>query len=299
MGLLLDKPEYFFRPLQLWRRLTRWTKPIAPELRLPLPWGAALSVTVDETIGHSLWHLGIYDLVVSETLWRLADAGETVADVGANIGYVTSLLSAKTGPTGNVWAFEPHPALFARLGENVAGWNGHAYAPVSLFRTALSDKSGMGELLIPEGFEKNAGTAYLRGAYNQAAVATQVSVELATLDQVCDAQKKVPSVIKVDTEGNEEPVFKGAAKALGSGRVRDLVFEDHGAFPTPAMQELLRHGYRLFRLQKNFFGPALAPPDSTPKVGNWEPVSYLATLDEPRCRERFRPKGWKILSARR
>ena len=64
-----------------------------------------------ETIGRAILRLGVYDLCVSESICRLLDPGESAIDVGANLGYMTSLMAAKAGKCGSVESFEPHPDL--------------------------------------------------------------------------------------------------------------------------------------------------------------------------------------------
>src|SRR6476659_2673104 len=102
MSLLsrLNKPEYFFRPIQLLRRVVRSRAGLQSRRgrreMLHLPWGHEIQFRIDENVGFSLWHLGVYDLVVSEALWRLVHPGEDDAiDAGANLGYMTSLLAAR------------------------------------------------------------------------------------------------------------------------------------------------------------------------------------------------------------
>ena len=74
----LNKPEYLFRPQQLLRRLLALRTPgLGRERTFPLPWGLPLTVDSQDTIGRAVWHLGLYDLLVSETLWRLISPGET------------------------------------------------------------------------------------------------------------------------------------------------------------------------------------------------------------------------------
>src|SRR5687767_14315604 len=50
-----------------------------------------------------------------ELLSRLLAPGMVAIDVGANIGYFTTLMASRTGPTGTVHAFEPTPALAERV----------------------------------------------------------------------------------------------------------------------------------------------------------------------------------------
>ena len=62
-----------------------------------------------------------FDLISCEAIWRLLDEGELALDVGANIGYMTSLMAARLGKNGRVIAFEPHPVLFQEPEQMLAG----------------------------------------------------------------------------------------------------------------------------------------------------------------------------------
>src|SRR4051794_10893580 len=105
--LSIAKPEYFYQPVQLLRRLRaaithRGNAPV----RVRVPGGAEFVAPASDHIARAFLHLGVFDLVVTETLWRLIDPGEVGVDAGANIGYMTSIMAARAA---RVWAFEPHP----------------------------------------------------------------------------------------------------------------------------------------------------------------------------------------------
>src|SRR6185369_9299739 len=138
------KPHYLFRPSQGARRLLRWAFPSPPgPVLLTLPWGLPIEVDTREDIGRAIWSLGLYDLAVSETLWRLLAPGDLSVDAGANIGYMTSIMALRTGPSGSVLAFEPHPEVFRRLTENVLRF--HRYPSLAAIETsplALGEKNG-------------------------------------------------------------------------------------------------------------------------------------------------------------
>src|SRR5262245_13000344 len=113
---LFRRPEFFFRPSQAFLRLRRaFGGPPPAQAQVRLPWGETIEVQTGETIGGAIWHYGIFDLVVTESIWRLLDPGETALDIGANIGQMTSLMRLRAGSQGKVIAFEPHPQLFAEL----------------------------------------------------------------------------------------------------------------------------------------------------------------------------------------
>jgi FkbM family methyltransferase len=293
----LNKPEYLFRPRQLLRRLRAiGVRDLAEERRFLLPWGLPLLVDPRDTIGRAVWHLGLYDLLVSETLWRLISPGEQVLDVGANIGHMASVMAARTGPSGQVFAFEPHPVLHARLQRNLALWGGALPGQhLEARAVALGDENGPGYLHIPVGFHENAGTASLVEPTEAATPGAPglVSVNVRTLDSELPSPL-APTVMKIDVEGGEAAVFRGATRLL-SGSLRDIVFEDHGTFPTPAMRLLLDAGYTLFRLHKALLGPELVPPQTSVGTGAWEAPSLLATRQPERARTLLAPRGWRCL----
>ena len=109
------KPWFIFRPSQVLRRLT-----FQPDLNPPAPAGGAgaahLLALDDDHIGRCLGTTGIYDLAVSELLFRLIHPGDLVVDAGANIGYM-SVLAATAG--AHVIAFEPNPDLLPTLRQNL------------------------------------------------------------------------------------------------------------------------------------------------------------------------------------
>jgi len=119
----LNMPEYWFRPKQLFQKLLfapgRHSSDASAGVRLP--WGIEMWVNPHETIGKSLLTCGVYELAISEFVWRLTAQGDRCLDSGADIGYMTSLLAAKTGPSGEVSSFEPHPQVFERLKKILRG----------------------------------------------------------------------------------------------------------------------------------------------------------------------------------
>lgn len=108
------KPWFLFRPSQVIRRLT--FRPASSVRTLEAAWGGRLLAHDDDHIGQCLATTGIYDLAVSELLFRLIHPGDLVVDAGANIGYM-SVLAATAG--AQVISFEPNPELLPILRQNV------------------------------------------------------------------------------------------------------------------------------------------------------------------------------------
>ena len=116
----LFKPEYFYQPKVALRRIIPFAKKETSEfVERELPWGMTISVRRLEEHEKMLSVLGVCDLIVTESLWRLTQPGELAVDVGANIGYMSSILAKRVGSSGSVYAFEAHPEIFKELKHNV------------------------------------------------------------------------------------------------------------------------------------------------------------------------------------
>jgi FkbM family methyltransferase len=297
----LNKPEFWFRPSQIFRKLGYVCGRYASTntVSITLPWGAVLQVNPHETIGRSLTTSGIYDLAVSEALWRLTEPGDWCMDIGTNIGYMTSLLAAKAQPSGKVFSFEPHPVIFGRFQANLKSMAKSHYAPIQPNQIAVGTTDGKTNLVEPDEFEINEGVAKL--ANNESEGTKSFPVSISRLDTLFSGNEKF-GVVKVDVEGFEISVFRGAEQLLAKHKIRDIVFEDFEEFPSESVKFLQGHGYTIFRLVKKILGPYIWNPLET-KDPNfllpYEPINYLATVDPQRALKLLQPRGWLCLKAGR
>ncbi len=88
-----------------------------------------------------------------------------------------------------------------------------------------------------------------------------VHVKVGTVDQLLSKGESI-GVVKIDVEGFELEVLKGASQVFSEKRVRDCVFEEHRPYPTPVCSWFEERGYRLFRLHRSLLRPRLLDPDS-------------------------------------
>lgn len=291
----LNKPYFVFRPQQVVRRV-RCTLSrgggSGEFTEVTLPWGDRLRFLRREQIGLGILRRGLFDLTVSETLYRLADPGELVVDVGANVGHMTSLLSRRVGRQGTVLAFEPHETIYGYLAANVARWEARAdAAELVLHRVALSDFNGRGDLVMGSGFDWNQGSSRL-GKLDEGDDRVE-QVEVRRLDDVL-GQRSV-GVVKIDVEGHERQVLGGAESALAEGRIRDVVFEDFADPPTAVARLLQDHGYVVFSLDHSLAGPRTGPATVRAASRSGDDPSYLATIDPRRALDRLSRRGWAVL----
>jgi FkbM family methyltransferase len=135
----------------------------------------------------------------------LLKEGDTVLDVGANIGVYTRFCSEFVGPSGRVISLEPVPETYSYLTGNVRALN---LKNVQCFNVAASDHDDeSGRMSIPQYDTggRNLYTAKLSSEGN-------VAVKVARLDTLFP--DLTPAFIKCDVEGHEVACIKGALNLI-------------------------------------------------------------------------------------
>jgi len=273
------KPEYLFRPNQILRKL--WLECLGrkEEVRKArLPWGLQIELNTGESIGWSIYTRALYETAVTESLWRLARVDDLVVDVGANIGYMTSILALRVGARGKVYSFEPHPGIFHQLQLNVTNWSADKRCgQIILHNAALGSHEGVGRLNVPDYFCCNQGTSWI-GPRNTQCKGQTLDVSLLALDDILSNSGSI-GVVKLDVQGYELAVLKGMERMLRDRRVRHLVFEEEGNFPAPTHDFLSDMGYESYGIEQRFRGIRFArnrQPSFDPVNG--PSPNYLATI---------------------
>jgi FkbM family methyltransferase len=146
--------------------------------------------------------------------------GGVLLDVGANQGCYAAYLR-QLAPSSTIYAFEPHPATFARLSARLAGTG------IRVLPQALSDQAGTTQL-----FDFAAEDGSTQASLSRAAVEIFDSgvvghdVASTTLDDVLLAEQVAEvAFLKIDTEGLDLKVLRGAARAIREKRIRLIQFE--------------------------------------------------------------------------
>ena len=167
--------------------------------------------------------------------------GDTAVDVGANKGAYTFWMRRAVGRAGRVVAVEPQPELAAYLRGacRALRWDN-----VDVLEAAASDRAGEATLRVP-GSGPSPG-ATLESAAAPTAGWRELRCPTVRLDDALARQGRV-SVMKVDVEGHELAVFRGAARVLERDRPA-LLFECEarhlaGSAPSDVFAFLERLGY--------------------------------------------------------
>lgn len=152
--------------------------------------------------------------------------GMTVFDVGANVGELTMIFSRFVGDDGVVHAFEASGGAFDKL-RIVCKATGKRN--VVLNHLALSDESGFVRLHIYDDALSSFNSQAARPLKNYGLDFEPVSVEetpATTVDEYCENTKiEHIDLLKIDVEGAELQVMRGARRMLESKRVACLAFE--------------------------------------------------------------------------
>jgi FkbM family methyltransferase len=170
-----------------------------------------------------------YDTAVPHfaAAWLATEAG-TYVDVGANVGLGATTLARALAGRATVLAIEPAPATARRAAATFA-LNG--VTNVRLFQLALSDTDGQTTLVCPADFS---GTAAVRDTRASAAGPVQaVSVPCRRLDTLlAEVAVERIGLIKIDVEGHELAVLRGARQTLVGQRPALLYEHNHRLMPT-------------------------------------------------------------------
>jgi FkbM family methyltransferase len=203
--------------------------------------GALWFNTADTYIGRSLEKYGEFSELEVALLQQMAFPGSVIVEAGANIGALTVPLARAAGPDGRVIAFEPQRVVHQTLCANVA-LNGLSH--VDCRRAGVGAVAGTIHVPnIPADRPENFGGVSLGRAGDASGTDSFDTVPLETVDGLALSSCRL---LKVDVEGMELDVLRGAERTLRE--LRPLVYvENDRAENSPALiDHLLQRGYRLF-----------------------------------------------------
>jgi len=183
------------------------------------------------------------ELRLAQYILSQIKSGDSVVDAGAHIGYYSIVLAACVGTSGKVIAFEPGQTVSEFLKRNTA-----PKSQVCVQQVMLSDMQG--ELPFYE-------FPLLYSEYNSGIKDThhgipyrERAVKTTTLDIYCQEHEVQPVFIKVDVEGGELQVLKGAAQTLVSTKsvAIEIRKDDFDRLYAPVLDLLRDSGFAPFRI---------------------------------------------------
>jgi FkbM family methyltransferase len=224
-----------------------------------MPFGPVRDVVesdVDEAIRH-----GRYELNEAEFIRRAVRPGDSVIDVGANVGVHTVLMAALVGSTGEVMALEPCRAHVAKLSATLcaAGLDGR----VNVISAAAGDRRGPARLLVAAARQLSHQAWLVPETYSPRPTDLVEQVHVIRIDDL--PHRGRVTFMKVDVEGSESLVLAGAWRLLLSDRpVLLLDLHPHlmplvsGDRPADCIARLAAIGYRCHLLGAGVASMAIA-----------------------------------------
>jgi FkbM family methyltransferase len=236
-------------------------------------WGGKLIVdTTDLLMAPWLLLDGVWEPDVTEWFKATLKPGMTFIDVGANVGYFSVLAAFLVGRAGRVIAFEAMPATYELLAKNViVNW-------METFATAenlavYSDSQHL-KFYVRKFYHGNSSLAAM--SHEEGRLyddIEEIEVDAVSLDEYLCRKPAKPDVIKVDVEGAELHVFRGARRTLAENPDVIVMCEwsqdqirTANDDPADLAREMRDQGFNVYRIDTGM-----------------QPISYEELLSVPYC----------------
>ncbi|NOU92417.1 FkbM family methyltransferase [Paenibacillus sp. LMG 31456] len=202
------------------------------------------------------------------------ESGDTVVDVGANIGALTLTAAHKVGDSGKVISVEAHPRTFRFLKNNI---NLNNFKNIDCYNVAVGENEGyinFSDNISSD--DENGVTLDSKG----------IMIKVEKLDNILKNVGSTITLLKIDVEGFELFVLKGSTKVLQNVKHIYLEsWEDHFKKYGYSTPELIRfitsQGFKLFKLHNHHLSAV---------EGNYVSrlcENLIATKDESELRQRL------------
>lgn len=189
---------------------------------------------------------GWYEKDTTALFKKIIKPGMTVVDIGAHIGYYTSLFAELAGPQGRIYAFEADPDNFMLLQKNTSRHKNVIRVP-----QAVSNHNGINKFYK---IKNSTGCHSVIPSDN----ADEISVPAVCLDDYVDQKNLKIDAIKIDIEGGEPLAFMGMRKLFSETDNLLLVMEfspkalkSANINPLEFLQKIKNYGFNVLQIFAN------------------------------------------------
>ncbi len=264
----------------IFRESTQERRRATAELMLALGKGTArvrvnglrLKVNLrDNGVGFPLYVNRSYESSETALLRFALKKGMCFVDVGANLGYYSTLASQAVGESGRVIAIEPDPYNYMLLSSNTLR---NHLKNVSLHNLALGSSPGSGLLHLSS---DNLGDHRLFGSDDSR---KNIRVRIETLDNLLSSLNARPDFIKMDVQGFEYHVTQGMRKTLADDRPLVVMSE----FWPSGLAEAGSSPLEFFSLMESFgFKASILLIEGKTQYVTFDQIMDLLLADSGRC----------------
>jgi FkbM family methyltransferase len=161
-----------------------------------------------EILYHAFWNKMFLEEL--NTIKDFVKKGDTVIDVGGNLGFFVLILNDLVGDAGKIYSFEPSKRLSQKLASTIKINN---LENVSVVNLALGDSEGITTLHYNP---KQSGLSSIVSDFESGSFSEEIKIT--TLDNFSANLSGRVSFIKIDTEGYEPQVLRGAEELIKRDR---------------------------------------------------------------------------------
>jgi len=217
--------------------------------------GFNISVPPNDAVGRQIYLTGQFDRSIVEILVAFSTPGDTLLDIGANLGYVSACF-LKNVADSTVIAVEPQPLIVDLLQKNL-----HQFGERQrVFPIALSDQDGDAWFYVDP---QNKGRSRL---VSRAFEGSRQIETRSTQGFLNDLNLERLDLVKIDVEGHEESILRAGKEKLKSLQPKIILFESNqgAAVPFGGGVGLLLNdiGYTVYGLKKRLLSLSLEPLSS-------------------------------------
>ena len=200
----------------------------------------------DLGISRELAFYGVHEKNSTEEVKKIIKPGMKILEVGANIGYYALLETKLAGPRGRLYAIEPSPYNFETLKKNLE---------LNNVRNADIHQAAFGQIRTKAKFyvyDRSNLSSFIKRE-DMGMKCKEVEVEIITLDDFL--RGKEVDFIRMDVEGYEKEILKGAEKALSEGKkpkyffieVHSELLHKKGSSAKEIFEFLAKYGYDIHK----------------------------------------------------
>jgi FkbM family methyltransferase len=211
-------------PLKAWVRFVSWQIKSRLKEEVIVPWiaGQYLAVRRGMTGATGNIYVGLHEFVDMMFVLHFLRDGDLFIDIGANIGSYAVLASGVCRAT--TWAFEPDPSTVRKLKRNIAVNNLDAL--VTVYECALGANEGE----VPLTVGRDTGNRVVDVRNKDVQIVAQQR-----LDALMGVASRPVMMAKIDVEGYEEEVIRGAKALLANDQLKVIDLE----WPASSIREVL------------------------------------------------------------
>jgi FkbM family methyltransferase len=256
------------RPYLSWRYL-----PIVAKT----DFGARIAGAFPDMIHVYTYFFGVWEPTLTAYIRSILREGDTVIDIGANVGVHSLLAASLVGRTGRVHAIEASPTIFGFLKANLAR---NGADNVTAHNVAVSDRRGRVSVYLHDDWNLGGTTIVPERAAELGAAVEGEGIEARPLPDIVPLEVlRAARLVKIDVEGAEWLVAQGMAPVLRELRRDVVILVELSAKGLAAFGVTFRtfldlfaaEGFRAYRIE-NRYDPAFYIDPTPPLL---EPVGEL------------------------